>query len=177
MDADQATRHRGRGRLRKLAELWRPLPWWERVVYALAALLLSPALLALVLSYHHPIGWGEWGTPYRLGDISGLLLGVGFPFGAAAFCLAMRRWWPEDWRDFRGYWSMRAVLVGVGFFFVLGGWDSAIGLTTPLDRIRPTLPSWLAVPAFVAAGLAIVGMALTAPEVIVRKVLAKRRQP
>ena len=177
MDADRATRDRGR--LRKIAELWRPLPWWERGVYVLAALLFSLAVLMTELSHHAlhaPIGWGEWGTWNRLVDITILLLLVCYPVGAATCCLALRRWWPEYWRDLRRSWSMRAMLVGIGVLVGLSGWEWAIGLATPVGRIPPTLPSWLEGLAWAAAGLLIVGAVLFASEGIWRWSRA-RRQP
>lgn len=175
MDADQAARDRGRMRI---AELWRPLPWWERVIYVLAVLLLLLAFLATVLSDHASRSWGEWGAMRRLEDTGILLLAVLFPFGVATGCLAMRRWGPEHWRVFRRSWSVRAVLVGSSVLFGLAGWDSAIGLATPVDRIPPpNLPSFLAVPLCAAAGLLIVGATLALPEMIVRASPARRRRP
>ncbi len=175
MDADQATRDRGR--LRRIAELWHPLPWWERVVYVLAALLLVLALLAHGLIHHAPIGWGEWGTWNRLIVISTLLLAVWFPFGVATCCLALRRWSPEYWRTFRRSWGIRAVLVGFSVLFGFAGWDSAVGLATPAGRIPPTTPTWLGVLVIAAVGLAIVGGVVAGPEISWRVSLAKRQQP
>jgi hypothetical protein len=178
MDADQATRDRGR--LRRIAELWRPLPWWERVVYVLAALLFALAVLTTELSDHafgHPIGWGEWGTWNRLVEISILLLAVCYPVGVATCCLALRRWSPEYWRAFRRSWGIRAVLVGFSVLYGFAGWDSAVGLATPAGRIPPTTPTWLGVLVIAAVGLAIVGGVVAGPEISWRMSLAKRQQP
>jgi hypothetical protein len=133
MDADHANPDRGR---MKISELWRPLPWWERVVYLLAALLFLLGFLPDgVLT-----GRGDAILNLRVPEIESLLLTASFPFVVATCVFAMQRWRPDDWRDFRRLSSMRAVLVGASVLFAFGFCDSVIELATPADRIRPNLP-------------------------------------
>lgn len=54
MGADQANGDRGRV---PIAELWRLLPRWERVVYVLAAVLFLLSFLVTELAEHLPSGW------------------------------------------------------------------------------------------------------------------------
>lgn len=181
MDPDHANRDRA---LMKIAELWRPLPWWERVVYMLAALLFLLAFFVSELDNHLPAGWrGE--VPMTLNtilpDIDLLLLIASIPVVVAACVLVMRRRSPEQWHEFQRLWSVRMVFVGASViyaFFIWAAWDTVIELATPPDRIAPHyLPSFLAVPFWAAGGLCLVGMVLAIPEVIVRASRAKRRQP
>lgn len=179
MDADHANRAR-----MKIAELWRPLPWWERVVYVLAALLSLLAFLVNELAYHLPAGWrGEvrMTLNLRLPEIDTLLLTACFPFVMATCVLVARRRSPKEWHDLQRLWSMRMVFVGVSImyaYFVWDAWDTIIELATPPDRIvLHYLPSFLAVPLWAAGGLFLVGMVLVLPEIIVRASRAKRQQP
>lgn len=113
----------------------------------------------------------------RLPEIDSLLLTACFPFVVATCVLAMRRWSHERWRDFRRLWSVHAVLAGMSVLFAFFGWGTIIELATPLGRIAPYLPSFLAVPFWAAGGLCLVGTVLAFPEFIVRVSQAKRRQP
>lgn len=107
MDAHHANRDRGGMRI---SELWRPLPWWERGVYVLAALLFLLSILLTVVSEHLPDNLS--GEVYatlnrRLPDIDTLLLVASFPFLAATIVLAVRRRSPDVWHVFRRLWSVR----------------------------------------------------------------------
>lgn len=170
MDADPASRDGGR--LSKLTELWRPLPWWERAIYLLTVI---PVLLAFFmdeLTKHLQAGWI---LNERLMEISTLLLFACFPFGVATIFLASRRWRPEEGRFLRQLWSLRAIVVGVSVLFALGAWETVIELATPPDRIAPNLPSFLTPLVYAAGGLVIAGVLLALPEVIVRLLRTTRR--
>lgn len=176
MDAHHANRDRGGMRI---SELWRPLPWWERGVYVLAALLFLLSILLTVVSEHLPDNLS--GEVYatlnrRLPDIDTLLLVASFPFLAATIVLAVRRRSPDVWHVFRRLWSVRAILVGMSVLFAISAWQCIIELATPPDRIPPNLPSFLVVPALAALALVLGGVLVAAPEVFVRMAQAKRRQ-
>lgn len=176
MDTAHANRDRGR---MTISELWRPLPWWERAIYLLAALLFLLATAVGILTDHLPDALrGEMRAILntRLPDIDTLLVVASFPFLVATCILALRRWQPDVWPVFRRLWSMRAILVGMSVLFAIFAWQCIIELTTPLDRIPPNLPSFLVVPALAAMVLVLGGVLLAAPEVFLRMSRAKRRQ-
>src|SRR5579859_2797463 len=177
--ADHADRARSRGRRTEFSALWRPLPWWERVVYVLAVLLLVLVFFLEVVTQHLPAGWRgpmRWTLNQRLPQLDLLLLTACVPFLMAACMLAMRRWRPEEWREIRRLWSLRAVLVGLSVLLAVSAWETVSELATPPDQIPPTLPLFLAVPEIAAGGLALVGGMLVVPEVIVRLSRAQRQR-
>jgi hypothetical protein len=173
MDADQTNRDRGRMRI---PEMWRALPWRERVVCALAALLFLLAFLVGEVSDHLSVSSVGWDVVLRLDTISSLLMCASFLFFVPTVVLGMRRWSPDVWSECRRLWSLRAVLVGGSVFAAFGVWDTVTDLATPSDQIPPNPPTFLTVLAVAAMGLAFAGVLLALPEVIVRKTRAKRRQ-
>ena len=75
MDADHTNHDHARV---TIAERWRMLPWWERVLYVLATLLLVLAVGLNELLAHAPVAWfGTWTLYSRLMDMDALLFMVG----------------------------------------------------------------------------------------------------
>jgi hypothetical protein len=127
---------------RRRPGLWSSLTWWERIIYVLASVLGSLALLLNFLGNSLPLLPDNWleAMPVSfnfltLGDISTVFLGVAFPFILASMLLSMQRLNPEKWSGVQRLWSFWIALVGATLFTIGVAWYSIRYLIYPLYQL------------------------------------------